>query len=191
MKAIRLLIFFIIALLLTTAALSFLMATSQKVERSIVINTPASDIYNELIKLENFHKFSVWSQQDSSAVYTFSGIDGTVGATTSWKGSPLISGEGKIEITALEPDRKIVHDLSFTQPKKGTAKSKFKLSQTEKSSTTVEWIFELSTPRPWNIFNLMYSLDEKMGADFENGLKSLKTIIELKDSTIISPPQLE
>jgi len=191
MKAIRLLIFFIIALLLTTAALSFLMATSQKVERSIVINKPASAIYNELIRLENFHKFSVWSQQDSSAVYTFSGTDGTVGASTSWKGNPLISGEGKIEITALVPDQKIVHELSFTQPKKGTATSTFKLSQTEKSNTTVEWIFELATPRPWNIFNLMYSLDEKMGADFENGLQSLKTIIELKDSATIVPAKID
>ena len=73
----------------------------------------------------------------------------------------------------------MVHQLSFTQPKKGTAESTFTLNQTEKSATTVTWVFELATPRPWNIFNLMYSLDEKMGDDFEDGLKSLKTLIEL------------
>jgi hypothetical protein len=187
MKAVRLLFFFILALIITTAALSFMMATSQKVERSVVINTPASQIYDQLVKLENFHKFSVWSQQDSSAVYSSTGIDGTVGATTSWKGSPEISGEGKIEITALEPDRKVVHQLRFTQPKKGTAESTFTLSQTENSSTTVSWVFELATPRPWNIFNLMYSLDEKMGADFEDGLKSLKTLIEINNSAPAAP----
>jgi len=187
MKAIRLLFFFILAVVIITAALSFMQPTSQKVERKIVINTPASVIYDQLIKLEHFHKFSVWSQQDSSAVYSFTGVDGTVGATTSWKGSPEISGEGKIEIIALEPNRKVKHQLHFTKPRKGDAESTFTLNQTEKSATTVKWVFELATPRPWNIFNLFYSLDEKMGDDFETGLQSLKTIMELTNTLQTEP----
>lgn len=187
MKAVRLLFFFILALIITTTALSFMMATSQKVERSIIINSSASAIYSQLIKLKNFHKFSVWSQQDSSAVYSFSGVDGAVGATTTWKGSPLISGDGKIEITALESNRKIIHQLYFTNPKKRTAKSTFSLTETEKSVTTVNWVFKLNTPRPWNIFNLLYNLDEKVGVDFENGLKNLKTLIEINSSIPATP----
>jgi len=187
MKAIRLLFFFILAVVIITAALSFMQPTSQKVEREIVINTPASVIYDQLIKLEHFHQFSVWSQQDSSAVYSFAGVDGTVGATTSWKGSPEISGEGKIEIIALEPNQKVKHQLHFTKPRKGNAESTFTLNQTEKSATTVKWVFELATPRPWNIFNLFYSLDDKMGDDFETGLQSLKTILELSNALESKP----
>lgn len=187
MKAIRLLFFFILAVVIITAALSFMQPTSQKVEREIVINTPASVIYDQIIKLEHFHQFSVWSQQDSSAVYSFTGVDGTVGATTSWKGSPEISGEGKIEIIALEPNRKVKHELHFTKPRKGNAESTFTLNQTEKSATTVKWVFELATPRPWNIFNLFYSLDDKMGDDFETGLQSLKTLIELSNALDSNP----
>ncbi len=187
MKAIRLLFFFILAVVIITAALSFMQPTSQKVEKEIVINTPASVIYDQLIKLEHFHQFSVWSQQDSSAVYSFAGVDGTVGATTSWKGSPEISGEGKIEIIALEPNQKVKHQLHFTKPRKGNAESTFTLNQTEKSATTVKWVFELATPRPWNIFNLFYSLDDKMGDDFETGLQSLKTILELSNALESKP----
>jgi hypothetical protein len=33
----------------------------------------------------------------------------------------------------------------------------------------------------------MYSLDEKMGADFEDGLKSLKTLIEINNSAPAAP----
>jgi len=187
MKAIRLLFFFILAVVIITAALSFMQPTSQKVEREIVINTPASVIYDQIIKLEHFHQFSVWSQQDSSAVYSFTGVDGTVGATTSWKGSPEISGEGKIEIIALEPNRKVKHELHFTKPRKGNAESTFTLNQTEKSATTVKWVFELATPRPWNIFNLFYSLDDKMGDDFETGLLSLKTLMELSNTLQTEP----
>jgi len=162
-----------------------MLPTSQKIDRSIVINTSAATIYTQLIQLENFNKFSVWSQQDSSAVYTLSGTDGTVGASTSWKGSPEISGEGKIEIKALEPNRKVVHQLNFTQPKKGTAESVFLLNETNKATTTVTWTFNMATPRPWNIFNLFYSLDKQMGKDFEDGLTAMKTMIEISNA---APP---
>jgi effector-binding domain-containing protein len=177
MKTMRLLFFFIIAVIVITAALSFLLPASQKIERSEVINAPAKTIYQQLVKLENFNKFSVWSQQDSSAVYTLSGTDGTVGAASSWSGSPEISGEGKIEITALDQDRKIEHKLHFIKPKEGNATSVFTLNE-NKGLTTVTWNFEMATPRPWNIFNLFYSMDKQMGTDFEKGLATLKSSIE-------------
>ncbi len=177
MKTMRLLFFFILAVIVVTAALSFLLPVSQKIERSEVINAPAKTIYQQLVKLENFNKFSVWAQQDSSAVYTINGTDGTVGAYSSWTGSPEISGEGKIEITALEQDRKVEHKLHFTQPKKGNASSVFILNENN-GLTTVTWSFEMATPRPWNIFNLFYSLDKQMGKDFEQGLATLKSSIE-------------
>lgn len=182
MKTMRLLFFFILAVIVVTAALSFLLPTSQKIERSEVINAPAKTIYQQLVKLENFNKFSAWSQQDSAAVYTIKGTDGTVGAYSSWTGSPEISGEGKIEITALEQDRKVEHKLHFTQPKEGNASSVFTLNENN-GLTTVTWSFEMATPRPWNIFNLFYSMDKQMGKDFEQGLASLKSLIEQQTGT--------
>jgi len=181
MKFFRIFTGFLFFILLVTIGLSFMLPTNQAVKRSIEINTSAPVIYNQLIKLENFNRFSVWSQEDSSAVYTMTGTDGTVGAATSWKGSPLISGEGRIEITELVPNRKVAHKLSFTKPKKGKAGSVFDLLETNKNKTTVTWTFTMATPRPWNIFNLLYSIDKQMGKDFEDGLKALKTMIEISD----------
>ena len=179
MKYFKIFAGFIFFIILVTLGLSFMLPTSQKVVRSIVINATAANIYSQLIKLENFNRFSVWSQQDSVAVYILTGTDGTIGASTSWKGSPEISGEGKIEITALEPNRKVTHKLQFTKPKKGKAESIFILNETNKATTTVTWTFNMATPRPSNIFNLLFSLDKQMGKDFEDGLKALKTMIEL------------
>ena len=181
MKFTRLLLFFVVAIIAVTAILSFFLPTSQKIERSIIINTPASNIYNQLIKLENFNKFSVWSKQDSTAVYTLKGTDGTIGATTSWKGHPQISGEGQIEIITLEQNRKVTHKLHFIKPKKGNAESIFTLLETNNATTKVTWTFTMATPRPWNIFNLTHSLDKQMGKDFEDGLTAMKTMIELNN----------
>lgn len=186
MKSGRLFLFFLLAVIVTTAILSFMMPTSQKVERSIIINAPAVRIYDLLVKLENFNKFSVWSHQDSTAIYTFTGTDGTIGATMSWKGNPEISGAGKIEIIALDPGRKVVQKLQFINPKKGKAESLFNLVETNTSTTTVTWSFNMATPRPWNIFNLLYSMDKQMGKDFEEGLKTLKIMIE--QNNIAVPP---
>ncbi len=192
MKFLKPFFFFLLAVLVVTIVLSLLMSTKQKVERSITINAPATVIYQQLIKLENFNTYSVWSQQDSTIKYTLTGSDGSVGASTSWTGNPEISGDGKIEIAFLEENKTIRHKLSFSKPKKaslpdgqGTAESAFTLKETN-GLTTVTWNFELATPRPWNIFNLFYSLDKKMGKDFEESLATLKTVIEKINGTPVA-----
>jgi effector-binding domain-containing protein len=182
MKFIKFLFFFLVTVMAVTVILSLLMPTKQKIERSITISVPASVVYRQLIKLENFNKYSIWSQRDSSAKYTMTGTDGTVGATTSWTGDPDISGDGKIEIISLEENKSIQHQFSFTKPKKGMAESIFTLKESN-GKTSLTWDFDLATPRPWNIFNLFYSLDKKMGKDFEDGLASLKTVIEKMNGT--------
>lgn len=182
MRTLRILFFFLLSVLAVTAILSMLMPTMQKVEKTITINAPASLVYQQLIKLENFNKYSVWSQRDSSAKFILAGTDGTVGASSSWKGHPDISGEGKIEITSLEENKKIAHHISFIKPRKGKAESYFLLNESN-GATSVTWHFELATPRPWNIFNLFFSLDKKMGKDFEEGLGTLKTVLEKMNNT--------
>lgn len=184
MKSARLFFFFLLALLPVIVVLSMLMPTNQKVERSITIRASASVIYQQLIKLENFNKYAVWSQSDSSAKYTMTGTDGTVGAALSWTGNPEISGDGKIEIVSLQENKKVGHQLRFTRPKKGSAESVFTLTETSGGSTVVTWNFKLATPRPWNIFNLFYSLDKNMGKDFEEGLSLLKKAIEATTGVI-------
>ncbi len=182
MRFLKPLFFFLLAVMTVTAALSMLMATSQKLERSITINAPASVVYNELTRLENFNKYSVWSRNDTMAKYVLTGTDGTVGATSSWSGHPAISGEGKIEIASLEKNKRITHQLIFTKPRTGKAESIFTLNENN-GVTTVTWDFKLATPRPWNIFNLIYSLDKKMGKDFEEGLSLMKKAIEAMNGT--------
>ncbi|MBL7724472.1 MAG: SRPBCC family protein [Chitinophagaceae bacterium] len=177
MKSLRLFFFFLLALLVVTAVLSLILPVSQKIEKTITIDAPATMVYEHLARLENFNKWSVWNQQDSTVKHTLSGADGTVGAVSNWTGSPEISGDGKMEITLLEPGKKVGHHITFIKPQKRKADAFFTLNEIN-GVTSVTWNFELATPRPWNIFNLFYSMDKQMGSDFENGLKALKATIE-------------
>lgn len=179
MKTVKPFLLFLFFVAVSGALLSFFLPSSQKLEKTITINAPASVVYEQLSKLENFNSWSVWSKQDSAAKYILSGTDGTVGAGTSWSGDPGLSGKGKITIAALEPGKQVSHSFEFIQPKKAKGTSVFSL-QENNGFTTVTWNFEIATPRPWNIFNLFYSMDKQMGSDFEKGLIALKELTETK-----------
>lgn len=178
MKHLKLIGAFLLCVVITIVLLSFFMATSQKVEKSITINAPAAVIFEQVVKLESFNNWSVWNREDSSVQHTLTGVDGTVGAATSWKGHPEISGEGKMEITSIEKDKKVAHAINFIKPRKNKAISVLLLIETDRGITTVTWQFTMATPRPWNIFNLFYSMDKEMGKDFEDSLLLLKKLIE-------------
>ena len=177
MKLLRLtgiLLLFIIGI---TSLLSIFLPASQKLTRTVSIHAPASQVYEQLAKLEHFNDWSVWNQQDSSVKHILTGNDGSVGAYTTWKGDPVISGEGKIEIIELEPNRKVGHAIYFLEPREAEATSRFTIEE-QQGLTMVTWYFTLKTPRPWNIFNLLHDIDEEMGGDFEAGLKLLKARAE-------------
>lgn len=179
MKPVRSFFIFLLFVVISGLILSLLMPISQKVEKTITINAPAAVIYEQLSSLQNFNNWSVWSQQDSSAKYTLSGTDGTVGAATVWSGDPQLSGEGRLEITGLEPGRRVSHAIEFSKPRKAKGKSVFTLNENN-GLTAVTWNFEIATPRPWNIFNLFYSMEKQLGDDFDKGLHALKELAEKK-----------
>lgn len=174
----RLFIFFLLSLVLVTAGLSFFLPTHQTIKKSVTINAPVAKIYTHLSKLENFNKLTVWGLQDSLLQYSYTGRDGSVGASTTWKGTPEISGQGTITLTGFQVDRTIGHDINFTTPQKGAATSAFNLLPTGNTTTEVSWVFKMATPRPMNIFNLIFNLNEQMGVDFEKGLSALKMRME-------------
>lgn len=185
MKYLKITGIFLLVLAAVTTVTSMALPNKQRVERATTINAPASVVYQQLIKLENFNRWLVWNQQDSTIKNSITGTDGTVGATSSWTGDPEISGEGKMVIVSLQPNKKVVHHIIFIKPKKGEAESAFTLEEID-GTTKLTWEFDFDTPRPWNIFNLLYSMDKKMGKDFEEGLANLKMAIEKSNKAAAS-----
>ena len=177
MKYLKLTGILLLVIVALVTILALVLPTKQKVEKVIMIKAPVAVVYQYLASLENFNKWSVWDLRDSSSKHILSGKDGTVGAVSSWKGDPDISGEGNIRIASLLPNKKIVHTIHFIVPKKGMAQSEFILEE-KGAETKLTWAFNLDTPRPGNVFNLFSSLAKKMGKDFEEGLVNLREEIE-------------
>ncbi|SDD84500.1 Polyketide cyclase / dehydrase and lipid transport [Niabella drilacis] len=178
MKVIRGILLFLVFLAVSLFVFSLLAPDKQEVVKSIVIKAPVKKVYDQMILLQNFNNWSVWGQSDSSIRYTTNRLpDGQVGTTIMWEGNALLSGKGKIALTGLQPQKQITHHISLMEPQKLEADSRFDL-QARDSGTTVTWTFTIPSKKPWNVFNLFYSLEKEKGADFEKGLQALKLIIE-------------
>ena len=138
MKYLRLLFFFFLSLIVVTVIFSWLAPVKQTLDKSISIQAPASVVYEQVARLENFNQWSAWNQHDSTVKITISGTDGTAGAASHWTGDASISGEGRIEITAAEPGKTVSQKIHFIKDKDEHAQSIFKIPVLN-GSTTVSW----------------------------------------------------
>ncbi|AHF17811.1 hypothetical protein NIASO_14625 [Niabella soli DSM 19437] len=186
MKLIRWIFLFLICVGATLFAFSFLAPDHQQVVRAVVINAPQEKVYRQMLLLQNFNNWSIWGNADSSIRYTSNNIpDGQIGTTITWQGNALLSGKGMLQLTGLKENKEIDHHITFLEPQKMEADSKFELAD-QNGATRVTWTFTIPSKKPWNIYNLFYSLDKEKGREFEKGLLALKMIIE-KGSVINLP----
>lgn len=187
MKFLKWIFLFLICVAIVLLGLSFLAPVQQQVVRSIVINAPSKKVYEQLLLLQHFNNWSIWGNADSSIQYTSNSIpDGQVGTTITWNGNAFLSGKGKIQLTGLLENKQITHHITFLEPQRLEADSRFDLTA-QSNATTVTWTFTVPSKRPWNVYNLFYSLDKDKGPEFEKGLQALKVIVEktpLGDSNI-------
>ena len=118
MKYLRLFFFFILSFILIVVVFSWIAPVKQSIDKSIVIQAPATVVFEQVARLENFNQWSAWNQHDSTVKLEYTGTDGTIGASSHWNGDPQISGEGRIEITALEAGKSVTQKLYLSNPKK-------------------------------------------------------------------------
>lgn len=179
LKILGVLILVVIALLMI---LMLTLPSSQQIKRTITINASAHEVYEYLIKLENFKTWTAWGQGDSTVRNVITGKDGELGSYNSWSGDATKAGKGKIEITGLEMNREIEHIISFYNPEQVDTKSEFDLLAVN-GQTKLSWQYEINTPRPFNILNLFNRLEKSIGKDVDQGLRNIKLAVEGKNKS--------
>lgn len=147
------------------------------VHRDIVINAPASAVFNTVSHFENFQKWSPWQHLDPNIKVKLDGTDGTVGAKYSWEGNDK-AGSGAMTITKLETDKTVEQDLHFVKPFESHANTYMNLEPAE-GGTKLTWGMKGDMNFMSNIFMLfMGGMDKVIGKDYETGLTQLKKLIE-------------
>jgi high-affinity Fe2+/Pb2+ permease len=166
----------IVVLVLVLAAIA---PKNYNVSRSIEIAKPKKVVFDYLKSLKKQDEWSPWGKRDPNMEKKFTGTDGEVGAISYWKGNKEV-GEGEQEITKIVEGDSIESQLRFLKPFKSTSDAYIITKEIEQDRTKVIWGFSGKNKFPMSIMMLFMSMDKAVGKDFEEGLASLKEILENK-----------
>lgn len=108
---------------------------------------------------------------------TYFGTDGEVGFIAKWEGNKDV-GEGEQEILSITENESIKSNLRFFKPLKSESEAYIRVVDLTKNQTNVTWGFKGKNPMPFNVFMLFFNMDKTVGKDFEEGLATLKQILE-------------
>jgi hypothetical protein len=140
--------------------------------RSTQINQPLSVVFSRLTDLNEYVKWNPFPEGDPTNQEIVTGTG--VGSYMTWKGEK--TGEGKMTIAGVEPDRNVLVKMEFFKPMHGEGIVQFITSAKGDSVTELTWTFE----QDLTYFNRYFGLfmDAMMGKHFEKGLVNFKGLME-------------
>ena len=172
-------VFIIIFIVLTAIVvlltiLGLRMSKIVKVEESILLNSDAAEVFKQVCDLENFVKWSPWTDKDPDMKMTFEGERMTPGSSYKWEGNRKV-GTGKMEIIHIEVNRKVDFNLTFGN--RPVSETGFML-EPNNGQTKLTWYLETDLgPNP--ISRIMGPMMKQfIGNDFRTGLNNLKTLLK-------------
>ncbi|NNF52006.1 MAG: SRPBCC family protein [Gammaproteobacteria bacterium] len=150
--------------------------SSVHVERSAVINAPATTVYGIVSDFSRFNEWSPWYDLDPGATYTISKSSSGEGATFAWQSDDPSVGSGSQQIIALEENRLVRIKLDFGP--QGIAMASYALKAMGDERSRITWTMD--TDFGFDLFARYIGLmfEAWVGADYERGLAKLKTVAE-------------
>ena len=147
-----------------------------RIERSIRIDAPREALFAVVSDLRQFDGWSPWAALDPDMRKTFSGAPSGVGAVYEWQGNGKV-GQGRMEIIdAVEPAR-VVIKLDFLKPFEAHNTAEYLLAA-DGEGTMFTWAMHGPNSFMSKFMSLFFSMDKMVGAQFEQGLSSLKALAE-------------
>ncbi len=172
------------AMMLIVAAFfvgAFLLPTEVHVERSITVERPPATVFSVLNGYHLFDRWSPWAERDPDARFETSGPERGVGARLSWDGDPQLVGTGYQQITLSQPYRRIEQAVDFGE--QGQADAYFDLEPVD-VGVRLTWGFDSDVTEGRGFIDgvigryLGVFFDRWIGSDYEQGLRSLKALVE-------------
>ncbi|MCL6294467.1 SRPBCC family protein [Jejuia spongiicola] len=170
-------LYIIIGILAIIVLLALISPKTYEVNRSILINQPLPEVFEYLKHIKNQDQWSPWKKKDPNMKQEFVGTDGEIGFISKWEGNKEV-GIGEQEILGIEKNKQISSELRFFKPWKSVSQAYIKVDEIDANQTKVTWGFTGNNPIPINVFMLFFNFEKSVGKDFDEGLESLKEILE-------------
>lgn len=147
-----------------------------RVEKTITINKPKQEVFDYIKLLKNQEYYSVWVMKDPRIKLVYTGVDGTVGATSSWTSDNKNVGAGAQEIKELAEGEHLNVEIRFEKPFKATNYATTTVTAIGPSQTRVSNLFYGTSKFPVNFMNLF--MDKMIGKDMLQNLENMKKNLE-------------
>ena len=170
-------LYIVLGILVLILLLAMVAPKQYEVNRSIVIDKSLPEVFDYIKYIRNQDHWSPWKKKDPHMKQESVGTDGEVGFIAKWEGNKEV-GMGEQEILHIEHNQHIKSQLRFLKPWKSVSDAYIKVTEVDTNQTNVTWGFAGNNPIPFNIFMLFFNFEKTVGKDFEEGLESLKKILE-------------
>lgn len=167
-------LFFAGVIILALVVAAFLPET-MRVERSIVINKPAGEVFSQVADLRNWSAWNPWHMMDPEAVHNISTPSRGKGAQWSWEGDEL--GKGRLVQEGIEENELLRFSVVREEPMESTGTTVWQFESMDENTTEVTWIDEMEMEYPLgrlSSFFIQPSLEEEL----DRGLDNLKALVE-------------
>jgi Polyketide cyclase / dehydrase and lipid transport len=147
------------------------------IERSAKMAAAPDKIFEQVNDFHKWNDWSPWAKLDPNAQNSFEGPAAGAGAIFRWAGNAEV-GEGSMTILESRPPEHVRIELHFVKPFEDTATTEFKL-RPEGEQTTVTWSMDGKNNFISKAFCLLImDMEQMIGGKYEEGLASLKKIVE-------------
>jgi ribosome-associated toxin RatA of RatAB toxin-antitoxin module len=139
------------------------------------MNASPDAVFAQVNDLKNWNSWSPWAKKDPETKWVFSETTAGKDAWYTWESDHDNVGSGKLVITESIENQSVKTDIDFGE--QGTGKGSWKFEKTD-GGTKVTWGMDsdMGNNPIGKIFGLM--MDSMLGPDFEEGLQSMKELVE-------------
>jgi hypothetical protein len=169
----------LIAVVIVVLGLAAFVATRPaefRVTRTASFAAPAPAVFAQVNELRKWEAWSPWAKKDPQMKQSYEGPAAGAGAVTSWVGNKDV-GEGRMTIVESRPAELVRFKLEFFKPFAATNSAEFTFKE-QGGRTAVSWSMSGQNNFVGKAMSVVFDFDKMIGADFEAGLASMKTIVE-------------
>jgi len=186
MKVFKYILIGLAVIVLAVITVNIFAPSKMQIEKSIIINAPASAVYEEVADFHNWGKWDPWKKADPNMTGEYSGPDKGEGATWTWQSET--QGNGVQSIVEARSNEYIKTSLEFDSWE-GTNYAEWFFEDSEQG-VKVSWTIDgAESPFMFRFFNLM--MEPMVGGMYDQGLASLKELAESKPAETPEPEETE
>ncbi len=176
MKALKIILGIIAALIVLFLVLGLILPKDYHYERYTQVNASKNTVFNQINNVKAWEAWGPW-MEDESIKITYGDIIEGEGASYSWESEEAGAGNLKIIESIPAESIKTAVDFGFGDPETGF----WKFEDGENGGTKLTWGMDLTAPYPFNVTSYFMG-DGPMNEMFDAGLASIKEITEAEEN---------